>query len=96
MGLGNRKIHYGAEINAPAWETWAEHLKIMNTLCVEFGIRFVAFLQPNPRPDSAELSGFFDKAAEIAESEPYIHTLSAGAADAGQIAREVKKILWNN
>jgi hypothetical protein len=102
MGIGNGKIYYGAEVTAPAWETWAEHLKIMNVLCAEFGIRFAAFLQPNPRPGApagaggAELAECFAKAAGLASQTPYITPLSPAASDPESIAREVRKALWND
>jgi hypothetical protein len=99
MGLGNGKIYYGADVSAPAWETWAEHLKIMNALCAEFGMAFAAFLQPKPRPGApagAELAECFAKADELAGQTPYIAALSPAATDPEKIAMEVKKALWND
>jgi hypothetical protein len=95
MGLGNGRIYYGAEVSAPAWETWAEHLKIMNALCAEFGMAFQAFLQPNPCPGDAEFAECFANAGDIARQTPYIAALAPEAADAEKIAMEVKKTLWN-
>jgi hypothetical protein len=46
FGLGNDKIYYGEENNKPAWEYWLEQEEIIHSLCEEFGIRHMTFLQP--------------------------------------------------
>ncbi len=46
LGLGNDEVFYGEENPIPAWKLWLRHMGDINCLCEEFGINFVAFLQP--------------------------------------------------
>ena len=47
FGLGNDRVFYGEEDDTPAWEGWLSRVESVNTLCLEFGIKHLAFLQPS-------------------------------------------------
>lgn len=46
FGLGNDEVYYGEERSVPAFEYWLGHMDIINSLCLEFGLRLKVFLQP--------------------------------------------------
>jgi hypothetical protein len=80
FGLGNDKVFYGEEDNTPAWESWLSRVESLHTLCIEFGLRHLAFLQPcafsagysrRPEEDAAILADYditFNELTGIATS----------------------------
>ena len=92
-GIGCQKIHYGAKIDKPAYETWCKHLRDMNALCTEFGIAFAAFLQPNLYPENQRLAEYYARAEDLTAKEPYIYALTENAW-AERIAAAIKETLW--
>lgn len=93
-GLGHQGIYYGEPNAKPAYETWLEHMRIMNGLCEEFAIKFDAFLHPVERIDNPGLRDYYAKAEKLAERHEFIRTLPQ-ASDAKQIAKAIKERLWN-
>jgi hypothetical protein len=39
-------VFYGEEDHTPAWEGWLNRVESLHTLCIEFGFKHLAFLQP--------------------------------------------------
>jgi hypothetical protein len=94
LGLGRQGVYYGVETDKPAYETWIEHMKIMNELCVEFNIGFAAFLQPNKSADS-RLIKCYDDVIKSANNINFIHTIDM-ANDPQEISKTIKETLWND
>lgn len=57
FGLGSGAVYYGEENRLPAWEYWVRQTDMMHAICVEFGLKYTAFLQPCVFSGRCRISG---------------------------------------